>query len=336
MQISLNNYKKLLLEVQKTLQKTEQNIVKSVNHEKILMSWQIGKIINDHLLENRRAQYGKKLFAQLSQDIKIAEKTLYQMRAFYKTYSTLPSEEGKLTWSHYRSLVSVKDSQKRQYLEDFTVENALEANELQQEIAKLKPLKKARKKAAKISQLAVQRGRLFTYKIAQVEDFSETFVDCGFNIFTQIKTSLKGEGLVVESLKESEAFSLKKSDAKASQLHTYKAQLSRVVDGDTIHVTLDLGFKIQHKEILRLAKISAPELSSEAGKKSAETLKKILKDAPLLIVKTNKTDIYGRYIADVFFGDKGEIDAEKVAKEGVYLNQALLDAKAAKEYVASH
>ena len=67
-------------------------------------------------------------------------------------------------------------------------------------------------------------------------------------------------------------------------------------------------------------------------RKSAKTLKKILKDAPFLIVKTNKTDIYGRYIADVFFSDKNETDVQKVADEGVYLNQALLDAGVVEEY----
>lgn len=44
-----------------------------------------------------------------------------------------------------------------------------------------------------------------------------------------------------------------------------------------------------------------------------------------LILKTNKNDIYGRYIADVFFGQKDEMNAQRVSDEGVYLNQALLD-----------
>ena len=75
---------------------------------------------------------------------------------------------------------------------------------------------------------------------------------------------------------------------------------------------------------MRLAKIDAAAADTKEGKKATEGLKKILKDVKFLIVKTNKTDIYGRYIADVFFDPIGS-DPNKVAAEGQYLNQALLD-----------
>ena len=73
---------------------------------------------------------------------------------------------------------------------------------------------------------------------------------------------------------------------------------------------------------MRLAKINAAEAKTSDGKKATAALKKILKDAPFLIVKTNKTDIYGRYIADIFFGEGSE---KEVAEGGEYLNQLLLD-----------
>jgi endonuclease YncB( thermonuclease family) len=38
-----------------------------------------------------------------------------------------------------------------------------------------------------------------------------------------------------------------------------------------------------------------------------------------------RVDGYGRYVADVFFSDKNESDAQKIADEGIYLNQLLLD-----------
>ena len=61
MKIELSGYKKLLTEVQKSIQKTEKNIVESVNRQKILMSWEVGKIIDEHLRKNKQAEYGKKL-----------------------------------------------------------------------------------------------------------------------------------------------------------------------------------------------------------------------------------------------------------------------------------
>ena len=42
--------------------------------------------------------------------------------------------------------------------------------------------------------------------------------------------------------------------------YTYKATIERVVDGDTIDVTLDLGFDVRlHKQRCRLAGIDTPE-----------------------------------------------------------------------------
>jgi hypothetical protein len=63
MKIVLNDYQKILAQVQKTIQQTEKNIVQTLNRQKVLMSWQIGKIIDDHLLKNKRAEYGKSLFS---------------------------------------------------------------------------------------------------------------------------------------------------------------------------------------------------------------------------------------------------------------------------------
>jgi hypothetical protein len=321
MNLTLNHYQDFLAKVQKIIQETERKIIQKVNREKVEMCWQIGKIIDEHLLQNNRADYGKKLFSTLAKDISIAEKTLYQMRSFYKSYPVLPKPESGLHWTHYRNLISVKDEEKRKYLEELTISKRFGANNLQREISKSKP----RPQKNFVKKLSVTRGKVFTYKLAKFSDSSESFVDCGFKVFTEIKTSFKNEGEIFESVKKSETFGLKKSSATAKEVYTYKAILDRVVDGDTIKVTLDLGFKIRHQEILRLAKINAPEASTSKGKKSAQALQNILKDVPFLIIKTNKSDIYGRYIADVFLAEKFETNPQKTADSGIYLNQLLLD-----------
>ncbi len=323
MQVALNNYEKLLSQIQKTIKQTEENIVQNVNREKVVMSWQIGQIVDVHLQKNERADYGEKLFKRLEKDTSIKKAVLYQMRSFYKAYPTLPKNENDLSWSHYRSLASVKNVEQRKILEDLTVKNNLGAEVLQREIAKSKTSEK--KSTPKITQFKVARGQLFTYSLKTLSDSKEIFVDLGFNMFCEIKTSLKG-GTIVASKKSGEKISLKKSSVKPTQMHTYKAYLERVVDGDTIHVVLDLGFKMQHREILRLAKINAPESKTPEGRKASDGLKKILKDGQVLVVKTNKTDIYGRYVADVFFDEKGkEINLQKIADSGTYLSQLLLD-----------
>ena len=304
MKIALNNYKKLLTQIQKIILKTEQEIVQNLNREKVEMCWQIGEILDEHLLKNNNSNYGKKLFCDLAKDVSIAERTLYQMRSFYKTYPTLP--KNNLNWSHYRNLVTVKDGEKRKLLEDLALTEQLGAKNLQRAITQSKPRARPKKIPTK---LKITRGKLFTYTTTK-----EGEIDLGFNILLEKKYATLQQ---VQS-KSSQALNL--NQPKSS--YTYKAELERVVDGDTIHVKLDLGFGIKHREILRLAKINAAEAETKEGKKATAALKKILKDSSFLIVKTNKTDIYGRYVADVFFG-KGS--PEKIAENGEYLNQLLLD-----------
>jgi endonuclease YncB( thermonuclease family) len=334
MEIEKNSYKKLLLQVQKIIKKTEENIVESVNRQKVLMSWQIGRDIDEHfknnLKETEESIYGKKLLEQLAKDTTIKKRALYQMRSFYKAYPTLPAAENDLSWSHYRALASIQNQEAREMLEDLTLEKNLNPNELQREIAENKPQKKTKTKLTK-SILTCTRGRVFTYKLLAGFEENQVVVDLGFNISAAIKTGL-GEGEIVESKKSGEKYSLKKSDVKPAQMHTYFARLDRVFDGDTIRVTLDLGFGVYHQEILRLAKINAPEAKTAEGKKSSEALKKILKDVLFLIVKTNKTDIYGRYVADVFFSETGEENPQKIADGGIYLSQLLLDLGVVEEY----
>lgn len=336
MQITLENYSEFLGRIQQKIGQTRRNIVKLVNRQKVEMSWEVGKEIEEHLAGRPKADYGEEFFKKLSQDTLIEKSTLYQMRAFYKAYPQLPvsaDSHNILSWSHYRNLIAIKDDRTRQEIENLTIQMGLGTNKLQQEIKKLKIGQGvfAENNLNKTSPLKVSRGRIFNYKMSSSDE-----IDLGFNIFKEFKKgSLKSEiveDAIVEVIKKEEEYSLKDSNLKSTQLHTYKAQLERVVDGDTIRVKLDLGFQIKHREILRLAKINAPESKTASGKKSTQFLKNILEKAPFLIIKTNKTDIYGRYIADVFIGKENQNDPQKVADEGIYLSQLLLDKGLAERY----
>ena len=85
----------------------------------------------------------------------------------------------------------------------------------------------------------------------------------------------------------------------------YVRKIENVVDGDTIDVLIDLGFDIMFKSRVRLAGIDTPEsrtrdLAEKAlGLESKEYLKKALKDAKSIIIKTekmNSSEKYGRIL----------------------------------------
>ena len=111
--ISLNNYTKLLAEIQNHIKQTQDQIVKNATREKVALGWEIGKIVDLHLSKNNQSGYGEKLFTQLANDLSISERVLYQMRNFFQTYPKLPKDDDRLNWTHYRTLSGVKENDER-------------------------------------------------------------------------------------------------------------------------------------------------------------------------------------------------------------------------------
>lgn len=103
--------------------------------------------------------------------------------------------------------------------------------------------------------------------------------------------------------------------------YEYKCELIRVVDGDTIDVSVDLGFKVWlRKERVRLLGINTPEsrtrnLEEKAlGLASKERLKELLPKR--FIIKTSKDGKgkFGRILAIPFVD--GEDICERMVLEG--------------------
>ncbi len=323
-EIALVGYENLLTEIQKQIAQAQQNVVQNIARQKVVMAWNVGKIIDEHLSRNDKTGYGEKLMEKLVQDTALSDNSLYRMRSFYQSYPKLPKDEKQLNWTHYQTLSGVKKDEERKRLENLVRDNSWTTDDLQTEVKKLKTKKPLRRKKLLKTKLHPERGQLFSYPLIKLENADVTCIDCGFNFFREVENKSKNLQNV-DVIKKDETYSLKKSDSHPRKFNTYKAYLDRVVDGDTIRVTIDLGFKTFHNEIIRLKGIDSAEIDSEAGKESARALTQILDKIPFLVVKTVKVDIYGRYVADVFFSDKNEIDAQKVADEGIYLNQLLLD-----------
>lgn len=89
----------------------------------------------------------------------------------------------------------------------------------------------------------------------------------------------------------------------------YRARPARVIDGDTIDVTVDAGFANYRTERLRLLGVNTPEKRGPtlgAGLLAQGYVEEWLEDAegewPLVIV-TKKSDAFGRYLARVWRPD---------------------------------
>ena len=102
-------------------------------------------------------------------------------------------------------------------------------------------------------------------------------------------------------------------------------QVTKVVDGDTIDVDIDLGFSISYSQRLRLAGIDTPEsrttdkFEKTLGIESKDYLKHKLKDAKDIVVKTEKPDSsekYGRILGWVYVDGNTKSINEQMIEDG--------------------
>ena len=83
----------------------------------------------------------------------------------------------------------------------------------------------------------------------------------------------------------------------------YPCSVRRVIDGDTIEVLVDHGFRISSVQSVRIFGINAPELSTAAGQVSAQWARTWVGtpfgDWPFTLVAQSESDKYGRRLGDV-------------------------------------
>jgi micrococcal nuclease len=88
-------------------------------------------------------------------------------------------------------------------------------------------------------------------------------------------------------------------------MYEYRATVSRVVDGDTVDLIVDLGFNIKIKIRGRLEGVDTPERGHPDWSHATDVCKDLLKkaqasnDSEYLIVTTTKTGKYGRWIVQI-------------------------------------
>ena len=116
-------------------------------------------------------------------------------------------------------------------------------------------------------------------------------------------------------------------------MYKYKAFVNRVIDGDTIDVTIDLGFKVFRKERLRLYGIDTPETRTRDKKEKVAGLKakKWLKDAiekRHIYVITHKQGKFGRYLVEIYEESSMEIWKENAPS----INKMMIENKLGVEY----
>lgn len=101
-------------------------------------------------------------------------------------------------------------------------------------------------------------------------------------------------------------------------MYEYGCTIERVIDGDTLDIVIDLGFKISQRMRVRLYGVNTPEMNTDAGKIAKQFVADWFSSDIGLMVHTmkDKADKYGRYLG-VFYrpGDPVNLN-DTLVREG--------------------
>ncbi|MBU3661087.1 MAG: DUF1016 domain-containing protein [Flavobacteriales bacterium] len=123
----------LVVEIKSLIEQSKQQLAVTVNATLSLLYWQIGKRINDEILQNQRAEYGKAVIENLSNQLTLnygsgwSKKQLFHCLYVVETFPDLEKFSTvcrQLSWSHIKIIMYVNDPLKREfYIEMCKLEN---------------------------------------------------------------------------------------------------------------------------------------------------------------------------------------------------------------------
>ncbi|TCU57641.1 putative nuclease of restriction endonuclease-like (RecB) superfamily [Longicatena caecimuris] len=126
---------------------SQKQAYQAINTALVYRNWLIGyRIAEEELKGEDRAEYGTTLIRKLSKELTneygkgYTKTNLYSFYSFYKMYPNIfHSVSGKsvplLSWTHYRTLIQVKDEKARNWYEKETAQQAWNVRTLQRNIA---------------------------------------------------------------------------------------------------------------------------------------------------------------------------------------------------------
>lgn len=111
--------------------------------------------------------------------------------------------------------------------------------------------------------------------------------------------------------------------------YVYKAKCFNVVDGDTVDVDIDLGFRSSRVERLRLLYIDTPEMNSkiESERLAAQAAKQFTFSKIFgkeIRIRTHKSDSFGRWLAEVYYQETGSTETKCLNEQLLLENHAIV------------
>ena len=135
-----NGYQHLLRKISEVCTSGQTRAMQAVNAHITETYWQVGRdIVEFEQGGNIRAEYGKRLVANLARDLTLrhgkgfSRSNVMMMRAFYLAFPKVQMLSGQLNWSHYVELLSIDDGLERGFYEKQAIAERWSVKELQRQ-----------------------------------------------------------------------------------------------------------------------------------------------------------------------------------------------------------
>lgn len=236
-----NDEQALLNELSHLIEQSQQQVMAQVNSTITMLFWYIGNRINESILQNKRADYGKQIVVTLSRQLaekygrNFEEKNLRRMLQFAEQFTDkgiVVTLSRHLSWSHFLVLIPLKKNEAKLFYAQKVAREALGVRDLRKQIA-TKIFERTT-----IANLQVPANNRIIYN---------TFKDPYFLDFLGLRNSYLEKDLEAAILKDLEAFIL-----ELGKGFTFVERQKRmIIDGEDFY--LDLLF--YHRDLKRLVVI---------------------------------------------------------------------------------
>ena len=133
--------KDLIQQIQAIISAAKDRAIRSVDTERVLMYWQIGKVILEEEQEGKeRAGYGEFLIKSLSENLQpqfgsgFSIRQLERYRQFYRMFPIATAVRTQFSWTHYKTLISINNPDKREFYIAEASKNNWNARQLERQV----------------------------------------------------------------------------------------------------------------------------------------------------------------------------------------------------------
>ncbi|WPR73759.1 PDDEXK nuclease domain-containing protein [Algoriphagus sp. NG3] len=133
--------KDIIIQIQSIVSNAQSKAIRAVDNERVLMYWQIGKIIFEEEQQGKgRADYGRYLIKTISETFQpqfgsgFSIRQLEMNRQFYRTFPNTNALRSQLSWTHYRTIIRIDNQDKREFYIAETEKNNWTARQLERQV----------------------------------------------------------------------------------------------------------------------------------------------------------------------------------------------------------